>query len=44
MENLWLGKLSLRDQGISGNLWVWTGVRSHAADTSFEVFAIVGSF
>ena len=25
---LWLGTLSMRDQGISGNFWAWTGVRS----------------
>jgi hypothetical protein len=34
METLWLGKLSLRDQGISGNFWAWTGVRPCAAGTS----------
>ncbi|KAJ5432274.1 uncharacterized protein N7458_011430 [Penicillium daleae] len=28
MDTLWLGTLSFRDQGISGNLWAWTGVRS----------------
>ncbi|KAJ5880333.1 uncharacterized protein N7473_011386 [Penicillium subrubescens] len=28
MDTLWLGTLSLRDQGISGNFWAWTGVRS----------------
>ena len=30
MTLLWLDILSLRDQGISGNVWVWAGVRSHA--------------
>ncbi|KAJ6089960.1 hypothetical protein N7467_005176 [Penicillium canescens] len=28
MDTLWLGTLSLRDQGISGNSWAWAGVRS----------------
>ena len=29
MDTLWLGILSLRDQGISGNVCAWAGVRSH---------------
>ena len=28
MVPIWLG-LSRNDQGISGNVWAWAGVRSH---------------
>lgn len=39
-HEFWLGLLSLRDQGISGNFWVWAGVRSRIDDVS--LYLILG--
>ena len=32
---IWLG-LSRNDQGISGNIWAWAGVRSHLLFVALE--------
>lgn len=35
MVPIWLG-LSHNDQGISGNVWAWAGVRSHLLSVALE--------